>query len=48
MRLIDVDKITSGEIAKYLGRGYKFCAPDIEDMLRDEELRIKRGGADEE
>lgn len=36
MRLIDVDKITSGEIAKYLGRGYEFCAPDIEDMLREQ------------
>lgn len=33
-RLIDVDKITSGEIAKYLGRGYEFCTPDVEDMLR--------------
>lgn len=36
MRLIDVDNITSGEIAKYLGRGYEFCAPDIEDMLREQ------------
>lgn len=36
MRLIDADKITSGEIAKYLGRGYEFCAPDIEDMLREQ------------
>ena len=36
MRLIDVDKITSGEIAKYLGRGYEFCTPDIEDMLREQ------------
>lgn len=36
MRLIDVDKITSGEIAKYLGRGYEFCAPDIEDMLKEQ------------
>jgi len=36
MRLIDVDKITSSEIAKYLGRGYEFCAPDIEDMLREQ------------
>lgn len=36
MRLIDVDKITSGEIAKHLGRGYEFCAPDIEDMLREQ------------
>lgn len=34
MRLIDVDKITSGEIVKYLGRGYEFCTPDVEDMLR--------------
>lgn len=33
MRLIDADKITSGEIVKYLGRGYEFCTPDIEDML---------------
>ena len=36
MRLIDADKITSGEIAKYLGRGYEFCAPDSEDMLREQ------------
>lgn len=36
MRLIDVDKNMSGEIAKYLGRGYEFCAPDIEDMLREQ------------
>lgn len=36
MRLIDADKITSGEIAKYLGRGYEFCAPDIENMLREQ------------
>lgn len=36
MRLIDVDKITSGEIAKYLGGGYEFCAPDIEDMLKEQ------------
>lgn len=36
MRLIDVDKITSGEIAKHLGRGYEFCASDIEDMLREQ------------
>lgn len=36
MRIIDVDRITSGEIAKYLGRGYEFCAPDIEDMLREQ------------
>lgn len=36
MRLIDVDNITSGEIAKYLGRGYEFFAPDIEDMLREQ------------
>ena len=36
MRLIDVDRITSGEIAKYLGRGYEFCTPDIEDMLREQ------------
>lgn len=36
MRLIDVDKITSGEIAKYLGRSYEFCTPDIEDMLREQ------------
>ena len=36
MRLIDAGKITSGEIAKYLGRGYEFCAPDIEDMLREQ------------
>lgn len=36
MRLIDVDNITSGEIAKYLGRGYEFCASDIEDMLREQ------------
>lgn len=36
MRLIDADKITSGEIAKYLGRGYEFCIPDIEDMLKEQ------------
>lgn len=36
MRLIDVDKITSGEIVKYLGRGYEFCTPDVEDMLREQ------------
>lgn len=36
MRLIDADKITSGEIAKYLGRRYEFCVPDIEDMLREQ------------
>lgn len=36
MRLIDVDKITSGEIAKCLGRDYEFCTPDIEDMLREQ------------
>ena len=36
MRLIDADKITSGEIAKYLGRGYECCTPDIEDMLKEQ------------
>lgn len=36
MKLIDADKITSGEIAKYLGRGYEFCTPDIENMLREQ------------
>lgn len=36
MRLIDVDKITRGKIIKYLGRGYEFCTPDIEDMLREQ------------
>ena len=36
MRLIDVDKITSGEIVKYLGIGYEFCTPDVEDMLREQ------------
>lgn len=36
MRLIDVDNITSGEIVKYLGRGYEFCTPDVEDMLREQ------------
>lgn len=36
MRLIDADKITSGEIAKYLGRGYECCIPDIEDMLKEQ------------
>ena len=36
MRLIDADKITSAEIAKYLGRGYEFCIPDIEDMLKEQ------------
>lgn len=29
MRLIDADKITSGEIAKYLGRGYEFCMGNV-------------------
>lgn len=36
MRLIDADKITSGKIAKYLGRGYECCTPDIEDMLKEQ------------
>lgn len=36
MRLIDADKITSGKIAKYLGRGYECCIPDIEDMLKEQ------------
>lgn len=36
MRLIDADKVASGENAKYLGRGYEFCTPDIEDMLREQ------------
>lgn len=36
MRLIDADKITSGEIAKYLGRGYECCISDIEDMLKEQ------------
>ena len=42
MRLIDVDKITSGEIAKYLGRRYEFCVPDIEDMLREQPTAFDR------
>lgn len=42
MRLIDVDKITSGEIAKYLGRRYEFCVPDIEDMLREQPTTFDR------
>ena len=42
MRLIDADKITSGEIAKYLGRGYEFWIPDIEDMLKEKPMTWTR------
>lgn len=38
MKLIDVDRITTGEIVKYLGKEYAFCAPDIEEMLREQPI----------
>lgn len=56
MRLIDADKITSGEIAKYLGRGYEFCThygdcvagEKREELALDKAIGIvKRGGLDE-
>lgn len=38
MKLIDVDRITTSEIIKFLGKEYAFCAPDIEEMLRKQPI----------